>query len=361
MPKTLRVVESDPRWPSLFEAEAARIRAACQDSTLVIEHVGSTAVPGLPAKPIVDMALFVPTFEAGEACIDPIRSLGYDYHGVAGVPGRRYFDLPNPVPGELDLFHLHLYPLGHPDAARLLAFREYLRAHPAEREAYAALKRDLVARYPGDILLYIGGKTAFIRRAYRAIAGLGAETVQVLPYDDAWPGAFEREAARIHEAIGGGAAHVEHIGSTAVPGLAAKPIIDLMLAVQDFDAARPLVHRIEELGYWYCGENGIPRRHYFIKEDDFGNVTHHLHALEDSSLEARKHRLFRDHLRAHPADRDAYGQLKLSLAAAHGQDRAAYQDGKTALIERILRRAGWEGEVPSAERDRASHANPAGS
>ncbi len=358
MPKTLRVVEPDPRWPSLFHAEAARIRAACHAPDLVIEHVGSTAVPGLPAKPIIDVALFVPTFEAGEAYIEPIRSLGYDYHGVAGVPGRRYFDLPNPVPGELDLFHVHMYPLGHPDAARLLAFRDYLRSRPEEREAYAAIKRGLVARYPGDILLYIGGKTAFIRRAYRAIAGMGAEAVQVLPYDRAWPGAFESEADRLRGTLGDAAVAIEHIGSTAVPGLSAKPIIDMMLAVEDFDAARPLVHRIEELGYWYCGENGIPRRHYFIREDEAGHVTHHLHTLEDTSLEARKHRLFRDHLRAHPADRNAYGELKQRLAAAHGRDRDAYQQGKTALIERILRDAGWEGEVPSAERRRPSPADP---
>jgi len=352
MPKTLRVVESDPRWPSFFAAEAARIRAACQDPTLVIEHVGSTAVPGLPAKPIVDMALFVPTFEAGEAYIDPIRSLGYDYHGVAGIPGRRYFDLPGPVAGELDLFHLHMYPAGHADATRLLAFRDHLRANFSAREAYGSAKRELAARYPQDILLYIGGKTAIIRPIYRAIAGLPPAPVEVVPYNEGWPLEFEREAARLRQAVGEGAIGVEHVGSTAVPGLAAKPIIDMMLAVEDFDAARPLVHRIEELGYWYCAENGIPRRHYFIKEDDSGNVTHHLHTLEDSSLEARKHRLFRDHLRAHPVDRDAYGELKLSLAAAHGQDRAAYQEGKTALIERILRRAGWEGEVPSAERNR---------
>lgn len=352
MPKTLRVVESDPRWPSLFDAEAARIRAVCQDPTLVIEHVGSTAVPGLPAKPIVDMALFVPTFETGEVHIDPIRSLGYDYHGVAGIPGRRYFDLPSPVAGELDLFHLHMYPAGHADAARLLAFRDYLRANAAAREAYGAAKRELAARYPQDILLYIGGKTAIIRPMYRAIAGRPPAPVEVVPHNPEWPLEFEREAARLRDVAGTGAIGVEHVGSTAVPGLAAKPIIDMMLAVEDFDDARPLVHRIEELGYWYCGENGIPRRHYFIREDDSGNVTHHLHTLEDSSLEARKHRLFRDRLRANPADRDAYGELKLRLAAAHGNDREAYQEGKTALIERILRDAGWEGEVPSAERNR---------
>lgn len=352
MPKRLRVVESDPAWPAFFEAEAARVREACGDPAMVIEHVGSTSVPGLPAKPIIDMVVFIPTFEAGEAFIDPIRSLGYDYGGVAGIPGRRYFDLPNPTAGELDLFHLHMYPVGHPDAGRVLAFRDHLRANPAARDAYAAAKRELAARYTHDILLYTGGKTAAIRPIYRAIAGYGPQPVEVVPYNDQWPLEFERAAATLRDALGTGVMGVEHVGSTAVPGLAAKPIIDMMLVVEDFDAARPLVRRIEELGYWYCGENGIPRRHYFIREDDSGSVTHHLHTLEDSSLEARKHRLFRDHLRTQTADRDAYGELKCRLAAAHRDDRDAYQEGKTALIERILRDTGWEGEVPSAERGR---------
>lgn len=352
MSKRLRVVESDPAWPVRFAAEAGRIRAALPGDAFRIEHVGSTAVPGLAAKPIIDMVLFVPDFAAGEALIEPLRSLGYVYHGIAGIPGRRYFDLPSPVPGELDIFHLHMYPEGHDDAARLLAFRDYLRRTPAARETYAAAKRDLAARYPNDILLYTGGKTAAIRPIYRAIAGLPVDTVEVSPYDPAWPGEFEGEAARLREVLGQAILDVEHVGSTAVPGLAAKPIIDMMLVIEDFDAARPLVRQVEELGYWYCGENGIPRRHYFIREDAAGAVTHHLHALEDTSLEARKHRLFRDHLRANPPDRDAYGSLKLSLAAIHARDRQAYQEGKTDLIERILRDAGWEGEVPSAERRR---------
>lgn len=352
MSKRLRIVDSDPGWPERFAAEAARIRAGLRDDALCIEHVGSTAVPGLAARPIIDMILFVPGFEAGESLVDPLGSLGYVHHGAAGIPGRRYFDLPSPVAGELDLFHLHMYPEGHSDAARLLAFRDYLRLNHDAREAYAAAKRELVARYPDDVLLYIGGKSATIRPIYRALAGRQVDGVEVVPYDPAWPAGFDCEAARLREALGPAILDVEHVGSTAVPGLAAKPIIDMMLVVEDFDAARPLVRVIEELGYWYCGENGIPRRHYFTREDQSGAVTHHLHTLEDSSLEARKHRLFRDQLRANPADRDAYGSLKLALAAMHPRDRSAYQEGKTALIERILRDAGWQGEVPSAERSR---------
>ncbi|HQW51042.1 MAG TPA: GrpB family protein [Tepidiformaceae bacterium] len=360
MARRLVLAEPDPTWPARFELEVARIRSGCRLPALKIEHVGSTAVPGLPAKPIIDMVAFVPDFPAGEALIDPLRTLGYVYHGLAGIPGRRYFDLPALGPRELDLFHLHVYPEGHPDASRLLAFRDFLRANGPRREAYAAAKRDLLRRYPEDILLYTGGKTAAIRPIYRAMAGRAEPRVEVVPHDPAWPRAFEAAAADLHQALGDGILGVEHVGSTAVPGLPAKPIIDMMLVVQDFDTARPLVRRIEELGYWYCGENGIPRRHYFIREDEHGAVTHHLHTLEDSGLEARKHRLFRDRLRASPADRDAYGELKLRLAAAHGRDRAAYQEGKTALIERILQDAGWQGEVPSAERRREEHHPAAG-
>jgi GrpB-like predicted nucleotidyltransferase (UPF0157 family) len=348
--KRLRVVDPDRAWPGRFAAEAARIRASLGDGSLRIEHVGSTSVPGLPAKPIIDMIMFIPDFAAGEALIGPLRSLGYVYHGVAGIPGRRYFDLPSPVPGELDHFHLHMYPEGHPDASRVLAFRDYLRSNPAARDAYATAKRELAARYPEDILLYTGGKTAAIRPIYRAIAGLPMDAVEVVAYDPAWPATFEREAVRLRESLGPAILDIEHIGSTAVPGLAAKPIIDMMLVVDDFDTARPLVRQVEELGYWYCGENGIPRRHYFIREDAAGTVTHHLHALETGSLEARKHRLLREHLRANPAARDSYASLKLALAAQHANDRRAYQQGKTHLIERILRDAGWKGEIPSAER-----------
>lgn len=182
--------------------------------------------------------------------------------------------------------------------------------------------------------------------------GLVPNRLRVVEYDPGWPGRFAAEAGRIRAALHDGAPRIEHIGSTAVPGLAAKPIIDMMLVVEDFDATRPLVGQLEELGYRYHGENGIPRRHYFTREDTAGTVTHHLHALEEGSLEARKHRLFRDHLRANRAARDAYGSLKLRLAAMHASDRQAYQEGKTGLIERILRDAGWQGDVPSAERSR---------
>lgn len=348
MAKRIRVVEWDAGWPGTFEAEATRIRAVCGPGLVAIEHVGSTSVPGLPAKPVIDMVILVADFEAGEAFVEPIRSLGYVYKGVNGIPGRRYFDLANPTAGELDLFHIHMYPVGHEDAVRVMAFRDYLRANPAAVARYADRKRELAAMYPEDILLYTGGKSAVIRGIYRAMEGRGSDPLVVEPYDPAWAEGFEAAAARIREGVGEGLLDVEHIGSTSVPGLAAKPILDIMPVVADFDEARALVVRFEELGYWYFGENGIPRRHYFAREDESGRVVEHVHVLEDSSLEAKKHRMFRDYLRSSESARERYAALKVRLVDEVAGDRMAYVDGKTELVVALLREAGWEGEVPVA-------------
>ncbi len=348
MAKRIRVVEWDSAWPGMFAAEAERIRAGCPGGIVAIEHVGSTSVRGLAAKPVIDMVLLVADYEAGEQFIEPLRSLGYVYQEVNGIPGRRYFDLAGETPTDLDRFHVHVYPVGHDDAGRVMAFRDYLRAQPAAVEAYGARKRELAAQYPEDIRLYTGGKSGVIRGIYRAMEGRGLDPVKVTAYDPAWPARFAEAAERIRAAVPEGLLDIEHIGSTAVPGLAAKPVTDIMPVVADFDAARGLIVRFEELGYWYFGENRIPRRHYFVREDADGTVIEHVHVLEDASVEARKHRMFRDYLRASESARERYGSLKLRLAEEFRDDRVAYTDAKTELVVELLREAGWEGVVPSA-------------
>ncbi|HMO55495.1 MAG TPA: GrpB family protein [Tepidiformaceae bacterium] len=348
MPKRIHVDKWDARWSDQFEHEAGRILAACPPGIVAIEHVGSTSVPGLAAKPVIDMVILVEDYDAGEQFVEAIRSLGYVYKAVNGIPGRRYFDLASETPGELDRFHIHMYPVGHDDARRVLAFRDFLRANPAAVEQYARGKLELAAKYPEDILLYTGGKSAIIRALYRAMDGRAADPIEVTPYDASWSSAFEAAAAGIRAGVPAGLLGIEHIGSTAVPGLAAKPVIDIMPVVDDFDAARPLVMQFKELGYWYCGENGIPRRHYFVREDASGHVVEHVHVLEDSSVEARKHRMFRDYLRTSKSARERYGNLKLELASRHRNDRLAYTEAKTSLVAELLREAGWQGSVPSA-------------
>jgi GrpB-like predicted nucleotidyltransferase (UPF0157 family) len=109
--------------------------------------------------------------------------------------------------------------------------------------------------------------------------------------------------------------------------------------VDSYDCARELIAPLEELGYIYYGEFGIPRRHYFDRDDDAGRDTHHLHVLETNSAEAANHLLFRNHLRANAADREAYAALKRELIARFAHDRAAYTDAKAGFVQGVLARA----------------------
>ncbi len=166
--------------------------------------------------------------------------------------------------------------------------------------------------------------------------GLENDRVQLTPYQPDWEVAFSEEQAQLREVLGDTALGVEHIGSTAVPGLWAKPILDIGVAVRDLDEAFAIVEPLEALGYTYRGEYGISRRHYFVK----GSLrTHHLHILEESSLEWRNLLRFRDHLRMHPEAAAAYQALKLKLAAQFPKDREANTGGKHDFIRATLNRA----------------------
>lgn len=163
--------------------------------------------------------------------------------------------------------------------------------------------------------------------------------VQVLPWQATWPAAFEAEASRLAQALGEAGGTLHHIGSTSVPGLAAKPIIDLLLEVPDLDALDRRSERLAAQGWEAKGEFGLPGRRYFRKTDAQGHRTHHLHAFKAGSAEARRHLAFRDYLIAHPAVASAYGALKRALAVAHPQDMEAYMDGKNSFIKEHEARA----------------------
>ena len=168
--------------------------------------------------------------------------------------------------------------------------------------------------------------------------GLERATVVLRPYDGRWAELFELERLRLQTALGDDVLAVEHIGSTSVPGLAAKPILDVGVAVDNFEAAFALVPRLEELGYTFRGEQGIPRRHYFVQGSDQSR-THHLHLLEHTNPEWRDLLRFRDRLRAQPETVRAYEALKRQLAERYPNDREAYTDGKYRFVRAVLGRA----------------------
>ena len=163
--------------------------------------------------------------------------------------------------------------------------------------------------------------------------GLERGALKLVPYAAQRKRFFEAEKALLHAAIGDYVLAIEHVGSTSIPGMIAKPILDIGIAVRDYEQARICVQPIRGLGYEYRGEQGMPRRHYFVKGDP---RTHHLHVLEATSLDWENMILFRDYLTQHSEAASQYAELKLELARRFPSDREAYQDGKAPFVERVL-------------------------
>ncbi|HEX2865027.1 MAG TPA: GrpB family protein [Deinococcales bacterium] len=176
-------------------------------------------------------------------------------------------------------------------------------------------------------------------------------TIQVVPHDPAWPRTFERLREPIAAALAGLPATVEHVGSTSVPGLAAKPVIDIDV-IAPHAALPEVVERLEGLGYVHRGNLGIEGREAFQAPD--GLPEHHLYACRAGSLAVHNHLALRDFLRGHPDRAREYGELKVRLAADHPHDIDAYIEGKTALIVSVLAECGLNpddlGEVEAANR-----------
>jgi GrpB-like predicted nucleotidyltransferase (UPF0157 family) len=163
--------------------------------------------------------------------------------------------------------------------------------------------------------------------------GLEEGVVRLSPYDPEWVKLFNTEQARLTGVIGVYVLDIQHVGSTAIPGMLAKPIIDIGVAVVDFDQARVCIPPLEMLGYIYRGEYGLPRRHYFVNGEPH---KHHVHINEINGQNWGNHVLFRDYLIAHPEVAGKYAALKTSLAARYPNDREAYLEGKAPFIQRIL-------------------------
>ena len=154
MPATVVIADYDPEWPLRFEAAKLTISQAVGPLLLSIEHIGSTAVPGLKR------------FEDGLASVAPLEALGYEYHGENGIPGRHYFDHFDKGGAQgTGIQHVHMLVVGSEEWTRHIVFRDYLRENSEEAEKYAQLKQSLAEQYGQDREAYTEGKTAFVERA----------------------------------------------------------------------------------------------------------------------------------------------------------------------------------------------------
>lgn len=168
--------------------------------------------------------------------------------------------------------------------------------------------------------------------------------IAVRDYDPRWPEQFEKLRARIAGALGDLAAAIEHVGSTAVPGLAAKPIIDIDVLLRSPADLPEAIQRLASLGYQHQGDQGIAGREAF--RAPAGEIAHHLYACLGRQGEFTRHLCFRDHLRKHREDARAYAKLKLELARRFGDDRDAYSRAKTDFITNVLHHVGSRTSPP---------------
>jgi GrpB-like predicted nucleotidyltransferase (UPF0157 family) len=285
-----------------------------------------------------------------------LGSIGYEYVPEyersteidEGMPFRRYFR--KDVDG-VRAFHMHLVEKGSDFWVRHLRFRNYLRYFPDDRDAYARLKREIAADYnakmdatwgPTELNLhYTENKTEFVEGVLAKFAALIHDHAKILvaPYDERWPEFSAAERARLAAALGSRALAIEHIGSTSVPGLAAKPTIDTCVGVADMSVIDELRPIVVGLGY----------RELRLNDADWGYAP-----LRASGMKFNTHFVpyggerwqyyldFRDYLRAHPDVAAAYAALKLANAEEFGGDILGYIEAKAEfVVEMRTRGTAW--------------------
>ncbi|MDP4147413.1 MAG: GrpB family protein [Bacillota bacterium] len=165
-----------------------------------------------------------------------------------------------------------------------------------------------------------------------------AINIIVTNYDENWVQLFKNEANKIHEILNDEIVEIHHIGSTAVPNLKAKPIIDIMPIVKDIEMVDAFNAKMIEIGYEPLGEFGISGRRFFRKGGE--NRTHHVHMFQfDNDLEIERHLAVRDYLKIHKKDAIEYGELKARLANEFPKDIEGYCDGKDEFVKNLERRA----------------------
>lgn len=170
MKRVIEVVPHDPRWSEQFEQEADELIAIFGEEIVAIHHIGSTSIPGIVAKPIIDVLVEVRDIERIDAFNEAMTARGYIPKGAFGIAGRRFF-----IKGSETerTHHIHVFERAHAGSPqpstfeRHIAFRDYLRAHPNEAQAYSRLKAELARRFPHDIDGYTAGKDDFIREIER--------------------------------------------------------------------------------------------------------------------------------------------------------------------------------------------------
>ncbi|MGY5859692.1 MAG: GrpB family protein [Candidatus Thorarchaeota archaeon] len=163
--------------------------------------------------------------------------------------------------------------------------------------------------------------------------------VKVVSYNSDWPRLFQLEVVRLRKALGNTIVSVHHIGSTAIPGMSAKPIIDILLEVENISEFGDNTGEIVGLGYNPRGEHGIPGRRYFSRDEPADVRTHHVHAFQSGDEALERHLAFRNYMIAHSDAAREYAKLKMNLARVFPRDIAGYCEGKESFVDDMEKKA----------------------
>ena len=164
--------------------------------------------------------------------------------------------------------------------------------------------------------------------------------VIVVPYDYKWKDEFKKIKLSLEKALGSTFLAIEHVGSTSVEGLSAKPIIDIDVVIESYNYFEEVKSLLESIGYYHEGDLGIKDREAFAYDDKQELMTHHLYVCSRDSEELRRHITFRDYLKTHKEDREKYSEIKLQAAVKYPTDIDGYINAKSPCIAEIYKKCG---------------------
>ena len=344
--RQVELIAPNPEWLGLFTEAANEIRTILKENCVEVHHIGSTAIPTIYAKPIIDILPVVKDISLVNSLNSQFEALGYVCMGEYGITGRRFY-----WKSKTKRTHnIHLFEQGSPEILRHLAFRDFMRNHTDYARAYSVIKCCLAEVFPCDIENYVNGKASFVQMMDYQTGNArdkqlnAPDNIVIQSYNPAWPKLAEAEIKAIKTI----ADHlsfvsIDHMGSTAVPGLSSKPIIDLLITVESIEQADRWIAPLESLGYLYWKDNPDKTHLRLFKGmPPFGEArTHHVHIVEAGNDTIEHRILFRDILRGDKKVRADYQSLKLKLSETCAMDREVYTDSKGEFIKSVLRAHGY--------------------
>jgi GrpB-like predicted nucleotidyltransferase (UPF0157 family) len=327
-------------WPVQFSAEAKQLQILLGENCVAIYHIGSTAVPTMLAKPTIDILIVVKDLVSIDKLNPLFKKRQYRCLGEYGILGRRFYWRGNTTH---HTFHLHVFVQQDPQIARHLAFRDYLIKHHDSVLGYSNIKRYLAEQFYQDMPAYIEGKDPVVRMIDYQTGHATAEqqsaldTIVLEKYNAKWPKFAAAEISAIIHTVRLPYEAIEHLGSTAVKSLAAKPIIDIFIALTSLTEVNQWIKPLESLGYLYWHDNPDKSHHRFFKGmPPYGlKRTHHVHIMKQGT-EFQRRVDFRNKLRQNKQLAQRYEKLKYELAQHYSEDREGYTVAKEQFIQQSL-------------------------